>query len=333
MQPLFVGLANARMRSKQRGQDEADAEIRRNALAESLEHTRWERQNATETAERQKAREIVAQRQAEEQARRRRALLQARGVPAEQHDAIADDDDVFRAYAKPTEPDDVNWQTVEGADGFAQVNPRTGQTRPIQGVRPKPPVPSGGTGDRGVVATQRLGERYDRDPTIKSASDVSTSAAGLRAAAAENSPAGDLAFIFGYMRLLDPSSTVREGEFAQVEASRSAPGWLKGMARKAESGQRLSVAEKQRYLSAATAIANSRRPGVAAVQKRYGALARQTGADSSLVAPDPFEGLGGNAPTPQTKGPQLPPLSPADKARARTDAGFRRFLVDKGYSL
>ena len=38
------------------------------------------------------------------------------------------------------------------------------------------------------------------------------------------SPASDMALIFGFMKLLDPTSTVREGEYATVQNATGIPG-------------------------------------------------------------------------------------------------------------
>lgn len=44
----------------------------------------------------------------------------------------------------------------------------------------------------------------------------------IQASAVDPSPAGDLALIFNYMKLLDPGSTVREGEFATAQGAMGA---------------------------------------------------------------------------------------------------------------
>ena len=46
----------------------------------------------------------------------------------------------------------------------------------------------------------------------------------IQAAANDPTPAGDLALIFNYMKLLDPGSTVREGEFATAQGAMAALG-------------------------------------------------------------------------------------------------------------
>src|SRR5690606_34926922 len=45
----------------------------------------------------------------------------------------------------------------------------------------------------------------------------------IRASAQNATAAGDLALIFNYMKLLDPTSVVREGEFATAQNSGSVP--------------------------------------------------------------------------------------------------------------
>lgn len=62
--------------------------------------------------------------------------------------------------------------------------------------------------------------------SLKSVQDFSlqSSAYGrLAASAADPSPAGDLALIFNYMKVLDPGSTVREGEAASVRNAGNVP--------------------------------------------------------------------------------------------------------------
>lgn len=58
------------------------------------------------------------------------------------------------------------------------------------------------------------------------------------------SAAGDLALIFNYMKILDPGSTVREGEFATAQNAAGVPERIRAQYKKVFSGERLT--EKQR---------------------------------------------------------------------------------------
>lgn len=64
------------------------------------------------------------------------------------------------------------------------------------------------------------------------------------ASASDPSPAGDLALIFNYMKVLDPGSTVREGEFAQVGAAGGLPTQVQRIFNQWKSGEKLT--EEQR---------------------------------------------------------------------------------------
>ena len=61
----------------------------------------------------------------------------------------------------------------------------------------------------------------------------------INAVAKDPSPAGDLAVIFSYMKLLDPGSTVREGEFATAEEAGSVPDAIRNKYNRVWSGERL----------------------------------------------------------------------------------------------
>lgn len=62
----------------------------------------------------------------------------------------------------------------------------------------------------------------------------------ILASAEDPSPAGDLALIFNYMKVLDPGSTVREGEFATAQNSAGIPERVRAQYNKIISGERLS---------------------------------------------------------------------------------------------
>jgi hypothetical protein len=66
--------------------------------------------------------------------------------------------------SRPPEADEVNWQTVEGAEGYVQVHPRTGQTRPLSGVRPKPPAPRETVEPSWQVVYDRDGSAFQVNP-------------------------------------------------------------------------------------------------------------------------------------------------------------------------
>ncbi|MDQ2999877.1 MAG: hypothetical protein M3Y08_01250 [Fibrobacterota bacterium] len=71
----------------------------------------------------------------------------------------------------------------------------------------------------------------------------------IQVSAKDPSPAGDLSLIFNYMKMLDPSSTVREGEFATAAASGSYGDRIQAAASKLVNGERLSPDQRADFLA------------------------------------------------------------------------------------
>ena len=91
--------------------------------------------------------------------------------------------------------------------------------------------------------------------------------------AADPSGPNDLALIFGYMKVLDPGSVVREGEFANAENTAGIPGRVRNAYNKVREGQRLNAEQRANFIkiSPNTVCAISRVPQ-AANETRYRGL-------------------------------------------------------------
>ena len=61
--------------------------------------------------------------------------------------------------------------------------------------------------------------------------------------------AGDLALIFNFMKMLDPGSTVREGEFATAQNSAGIPGRIRSLANNLLRGERLNIEQRKDFLA------------------------------------------------------------------------------------
>jgi len=68
------------------------------------------------------------------------------------------------------------------------------------------------------------------------------------------SAAGDLSLIFGYMKTLDPTSTVREGEFANAESARGLPEAVVAKYNKVVKGERLAPEQRADFVDRATKL-------------------------------------------------------------------------------
>jgi hypothetical protein len=76
------------------------------------------------------------------------------------------------------------------------------------------------------------------------------------ASAEDPSAAGDLSLIFNYMKILDPGSTVREGEFATAQNSAGVPDILRAQYNKVSNGQRLADTQRNDFVDRSTKLYN-----------------------------------------------------------------------------
>lgn len=70
-----------------------------------------------------------------------------------------------------------------------------------------------------------------------------------RVRAAQPNAAGDLSLIFSFMKMLDPGSVVREGEFANAQNTTSVPEQVKNIYNRVMSGERLNENQRESFMS------------------------------------------------------------------------------------
>lgn len=105
--------------------------------------------------------------------------------------------------------------------------------------------------------------------------DVKSSFA--RVQASQDSAAGDLSLIFGYMKMLDPGSVVREGEFANAQNAAGVPDRIRNLYNNAMSGERLNEGQRKMFKGQAKALYETAskqesevRNGITRIAKGYG---------------------------------------------------------------
>jgi hypothetical protein len=98
-----------------------------------------------------------------------------------------------------------------------------------------------------------------------------------RVLSSEDSAVGDLSLIFGYMKMLDPGSVVREGEFATAQNAAGVPERIMNIYNKVATGQRLSPSQRDSFKGQAKGLYNSAlegektvRTGLERISKGYG---------------------------------------------------------------
>jgi len=121
----------------------------------------------------------------------------------------------------------------------------------------------------------------------KDSDDVSVAYEKILNAAKQPSGPADLSMIFAYMKMLDPGSTVREGEFATAEQAGSVPERLRVQYNKALNGEKLSPKMRSQFLSEAKGVYRSQMEQQRRVNDRYQTLSGKYGLDSkNVVSPE-----------------------------------------------
>lgn len=103
------------------------------------------------------------------------------------------------------------------------------------------------------------------------------------AAAKDESAAGDIALIFGYMKTLDPTSTVREGEFATAQNAGGLSDQVRNMYNRVASGERLNVEQRKMFSQSALGQFKVAEKNFAGEAMRYKGLAGKYGIPEDLV--------------------------------------------------
>lgn len=100
----------------------------------------------------------------------------------------------------------------------------------------------------------------------------------VEASTKDPSAAGDIALIFNYMKILDPGSTVREGEFATAQNSGSVPQRVLAQYNRILSGERLAPELRKDFLGQAKNLYKSQSNIQKMQENEYRKLAERMGA-------------------------------------------------------
>lgn len=113
--------------------------------------------------------------------------------------------------------------------------------------------------------------------------DIVKSREKIKAVTDDPSPAGDLALIFNFMKILDPGSTVREGEYATAEQSASLPKRVVAQYNKVVSGEKLSETQRSDFVSQSENIYSAAKRNQDQMANEYRRIAKNMGANPDNV--------------------------------------------------
>lgn len=123
-------------------------------------------------------------------------------------------------------------------------------------------------------------------PQVKEFSSQATAFGRIAASAQSPDAAGDLALIFNYMKMLDPGSTVREGEFANAQNAAGVPQQVRNLYQRVLEGVRLAPEQREQFLSRAEKIYKDAERGYTRLQDQYKGLAARRGLPEDEVVID-----------------------------------------------
>lgn len=87
-------------------------------------------------------------------------------------------------------------------------------------------------------------------PTTRNTQEVAAAYNKIQSAAKyENDPAADMSLIFNYMKMLDPGSTVREGEYANAKNTTGIPDQVLNSYNQARTGTLLNPVQRKQFLN------------------------------------------------------------------------------------
>lgn len=194
------------------------------------------------------------------------------------------------------------------------LNPSTGETRPVGGasVPPPPtgfqrkadgsgiePIPEGPADPEYIgraeaaKARGKGGGGPDAEAEGKFRKEIASRAQPFqvvrdaygRLISSNADAAGDIAMIFSYMRMLDPGSVVREGEFATAQNAAGIPDQVRNIYNKALSGERLNPDQRQMFKAQAKSYYDRAEQDYKALEGQFIGAAQAYGFDPGRVIP------------------------------------------------
>lgn len=163
----------------------------------------------------------------------------------------------------------------------AQVAPAAGAAAP---TGPQPIIP--GTGK---AFGNEKDLRSEFTTQMKPYVELSQAYQKIETAAKNNSPAGDIALVYGFMKVLDPGSVVREGEFATAANAGGVPDTVRNMYNRAINGERIGEKIRSDFLQQSRNIIESQRVLSNDLIDRYKSVAQEYKLNPNQIVFDPFK--------------------------------------------
>lgn len=156
-----------------------------------------------------------------------------------------------------------------------------------------------------------MADRYQREAKVYK--DYADAIDGVRRSvpgSLKNIAASQVALLFQYMKLLDPSSTVREGELAMAEDAKGVPARILNTYNKIISGARLTPQQVREFAAQAEQLARGKKEKQDGLIKQYTDVARNNGLNAANIVYDYFGGPVKNEDKRDDDAPIIAPAAP-----------------------
>lgn len=201
-----------------------------------------------------------------------------------------------------------------------------GRLRPIAGG-PQDPT----TGRNQITIERELRQDFDR--ATEEYRSVRQSAATVEASLALGTGIGDIGGIFATMKMFDPTSTVREGEFATASNSSGVPEYLRNAYNRVIDGQRLTPEQRAEFVQVARSQLSTYETGYQRRVQDFTRLGESYGLDVQNIlgsaAPQREESQAAPAPR-RERQTQVPAAPQRQQAAPRPNGVRRRYNPNTG---
>lgn len=129
--------------------------------------------------------------------------------------------------------------------------------------------------------------QYSGSDPVKMYETVKGGYERVRQSSALQTGAGDMGLIYGYMKMLDPGSVVRESEFAMAAQAGSYGEQIQGLVSRLVNGERLPESVRQSFVQAADGIYKETAANLGDINSQFSTRANTYGIDPSLFIRQP----------------------------------------------
>lgn len=173
-------------------------------------------------------------------------------------DLVFEVESMMRAQSAKRQPKPFEQARVEGLEGYS-FDPNTGQFSIDQKTKEILETKAAEKAAKGtpLKAGDRKGINKDVTDLTKDARMITSTAKDLRRLGEIKSGPASIALVFKFMKALDPTSVVREGEFATAENSAGVPEGIRNIYNRLANGERLGEKQISEFINTADQLSES----------------------------------------------------------------------------